>query len=143
VEPYTPYPEASVPVWKTALVSDEDTGSQGFLPDPWTIHFATQANERSRELVRKGNAESNTGRRVAHAFNVVAGNGISGVSLHREVVDEGSYWSGVMAGLKGVVGVDVECISRIPIFSKAWRSGTCPYFVLVSIVVCSPISANC
>jgi hypothetical protein len=111
-----------MPAWKTALVSDEDDGSQGFLTAPWTIYSITQTYEKTRELAREGNTRTAIGRRIAGAFGKMSREG-GGHTLHFEEIGEERYWNGVMAGLKGVVAVDIESISMIPIFADMWKEG--------------------
>jgi hypothetical protein len=112
-----------MPAWKTALVSNEDDGSEGFLTAPWTIYSASQTYEKTRELVREDNTRSTTGRRAAGAFSQTSREGGSDLTLHFEEVGEERYWNGVMASLKGVVAVDVESTSTVPIFANMWRAG--------------------
>jgi hypothetical protein len=124
LEPAASAPVVELPAWKTALVRDEDDGSQGFLTAPWTMNLSSQTYEQTRELAREGNARSATGRRIVGAFSKTLRKGSDAISLHLEEAGGESYWNGVMAGLKGIVGVDVESISTVPVFAVMWRAGT-------------------
>ena len=110
-------PVVESPPLKPVLVTDEDAGSQGFLPPPWKDHNMWKP---SREVHREENGLCTLGRRISRSF-------MRRNSTYESLTDSGDkmkgYWDAVIAALKGVAKSDVEAISTVWLFSEGWRSG--------------------